>query len=169
MTALDAINSIAAVPKPDRLHLVQIMSMKNSILLAAALCLVVSAHAAPPKIPSEVELRAMTLESLLDFNKSVQAADFTILYDSLSKIWQDQTTPAKLKSLFQSFIDKEVDISPIKKVEPVFNKPAEIDSDEVLIVRGYYPTKPKRVIFQLKYYSENSDWKLVGIKIDIDD
>ena len=143
--------------------------MKKPFLLAVALCVAVSAYAAPPKIPSEVELKAMTLESLLDFNKSVQAGDFTVLYDSLSKIWQDQTTPAKLKALFQSFVDKEIDISPIKKVEPVFNKPAEIDSDEVLIVRGYYPTKPKRVIFQLKYYSENSNWKLVGIKIDVDD
>lgn len=134
-----------------------------------AVCLAVTVHAASTKIPSEVQLKAMTLESLLDFNKSVKADDFNVLYDSLSKLWQDQTTPDKLKVLFQSFVDKGIDISPIKKVDPVFNKPAEIDSDDVLTVSGYYPTAPKRVIFRLKYIQEKSDWRLVGIKIDIED
>ena len=90
--------------------------MKKYLLFAVALGLAVSAHAADPKIPSEVELKAMTLESLLDFNKSVQADDFEILYDSISKLWQDQTSPEKLKALFQTFVDKKIDISPIKKV-----------------------------------------------------
>lgn len=149
--------------------MMKIMPMKKYLLLTVSLCLAFSAHAATPKVPSEVELKSMTLESLLDFNKSVVGDDFTVLYESLSKVWQDQTSPAKLKALFQSFIDKEIDISPIKKVEPVFNKAAEIDSDDVLIVSGYYPTKPKRVLFRLKYLTEKSDWKLVGIKIDIED
>ena len=143
--------------------------MKKALFHALALCLAVSAYAAGPKIPSEVELKAMTLESLLDFNKSVQAEDFTVLYDSISKVWQDQTSPEKLKGLFKTFVDKEIDISPIKKVEPVFNKPAEIDSDDVLVVSGYYPTTPKRVVFRLKYLFEKSDWKLIAIKLDIED
>jgi hypothetical protein len=143
--------------------------MKKALFLAVTLCLAVAAHASAAKVPGDVELKAMTLETLLDFNKSVQAEDFSSFYDTISKLWQEQTSPDKLKALFKDFIDKEVDISPIKKVEPVFNKPAEIDSDGVLLVSGYYPTTPKRVVFQLKYLTEKSEWKLVGIKIDVQD
>lgn len=108
----------------------------------------------------------MTLETLLTFNKGVQAKDFTGFYKDIAKLWQEQTTPEKLQGLFQDFIDKELDISPIKKLEPVFNKPAEINSDDVLVVNGYYPTTPKRVVFKLQYLQEQGDWKLVGIKLD---
>jgi hypothetical protein len=51
-------------------------------------------------------------------------------------------------------------------MEPVFNHPAAIDADGVLLVQGYYPTKPNRVVFQLKYLNEG-DWKLVGIDVKL--
>jgi hypothetical protein len=37
----------------------------------------------------------------------------------------------------------------------------------VLVSKGYYPTKPNRVVFQLKYVDEEGDWKLGGIDIKL--
>ncbi|HVF70684.1 MAG TPA: hypothetical protein VM940_03655 [Chthoniobacterales bacterium] len=140
--------------------------MTKIYLVSLSLIVAAVAFAATPKVPSETELKSMTLETLLTFNKGVQAKDFTGFYKDIAKLWQEQTTPEKLQGLFQDFIDKELDISPIKKLEPVFNKPAEINSDDVLVVNGYYPTTPKRVVFKLQYLQEQGDWKLVGIKLD---
>jgi hypothetical protein len=140
--------------------------MKKAYVVSLGLIIAALAFAATPKIPSETEQKSMTLETLLTFNKCVQAKDFTAFHKDIAKLWQEQTTPEKLQALFQDFIDKGLDISPIKKLEPVFNKPAEIDSDGVLVINGYYPTTPKRVVFRLKYLQEEGDWKLVGIKLD---
>jgi hypothetical protein len=52
-------------------------------------------------------------------------------------------------------------------LKPVFNHPAKIDSDGVLIVQGYYPTTPHRIIFKLKYLEEESEWKLVGVDVNL--
>lgn len=125
------------------------------------------AHAQTPAVPSEKELKALTAESLQAFNKAIQAKDFTSFHKYISALWREQITPAKLKSIFQTFIDQEIDLAPITNLEPVFDRPASIDSDEVLVVQGRYATTPSAVQFRLKYVNEKSAWRLVGIKVDV--
>jgi len=36
-----------------------------------------------------------------------------------------------------------------------------------LVSQGYYPTKPNRIIFQLKYLKDEGDWKLAGIDVNL--
>jgi hypothetical protein len=37
------------------------------------------------------------------------------------------------------------------------------------VLKGYYPTAPNKVKFQLKYLEEDGEWKLVGIKVDLEE
>jgi hypothetical protein len=107
------------------------------------------------EIPEEGELKSLTDSSLLSFGRAVKKKDFSGFYDDIASVWQKQTTPRKLKETFKDFFDKEIDLpSAIKEMEPVFNHPAAIDSDGVLVTQGYYPTKPNRFIFQLKYLKD---------------
>ena len=119
-----------------------------------------------PKVPAEKELKTLALNSLLSFNKAVQAKDFTGFHKEISALWQAQVTPTKLKESFQTFIDQQLDISPISAVEPVFDETPKIDGDGVLVVKGSYPTTPTKVDFRLKYLYEKTAWRLVGIKVD---
>ena len=137
--------------------------MKIASLVFFSLCLSLRVFAA--EVPPESELKSMTLKSLLAFNDGVQEKDFSGFYKQLAGLWQEQTTPAKLKELFNDFIEKEINIAPIKKLQPVFNKEAKINSDDMLVIAGYYPTTPKRVVFELKYLEEKGDWKLAGINV----
>ena len=140
--------------------------MRN-ILMACLLLVSFAAHAQSPAVPSEKVLRALTFESLQAFNKAVQAKDFTAFYKQISALWREQITPAKLKSIFQTFIEQEIDLAPALKMEPEFDQPAAIDDDGVLVIQGHYPTRPSAVQFRLKYVNEKSAWKLVGIKVDV--
>ena len=136
-------------------------------LFIAALLLATFVHAADAqKAPSDKEARALALESLLAFNKSLQAKDFTSFHKQIAALWQAQVTPAKLKEIFQSFIDQQMDLSAISGVEPVFNPAPAVDGDGVLVLQGSYPTTPLRVNFRLKYVNEKAAWKLIGIKVD---
>lgn len=122
-----------------------------------------------PPLPSDAELKKLATASLLKFNEAVQAEKFDDFYDSLSDLWKGQTSAVKLKETFQSFIDKEVDIEGIKDVSPTFESKPAIDKEGVLLLKGHYPTKPKRVNFVLKYAYERPDWKLVGIEVNVKD
>ena len=140
--------------------------MRN-LLIAFLLLAPLIAGAQSSKVPSERELKTLTRESLIAFNIAVQAKDFTAFHKYISALWREQITPAKLKEIFQTFIDQEIDLSPVVDMEPTFDEPAKIDGDGVLVVQGHYPSRPSSVQFRLKYVSEKSQWRLVGIKVDV--
>jgi len=118
-------------------------------------------------VPETDALKKMATSTLLTFNQSVLKKDFNILYKDVARLWQDQTTPEELQKIFQVFIDKEVDIGGVADVDPVFSKASNIDKDGLLTLTGYYPTEPFQVNFELQYYFEGGQWKLIGINVNL--
>jgi hypothetical protein len=120
------------------------------------------------EVPEETELKSMTEASLLSFGRAVKKKDFSKFYEDVASVWQKQTSPEKLAEVFSEFFDKGIDLpSVVKDMEPIFNHPAAIGANDVLLIQGYYPTKPNRVIFKLKYLSEEGEWKLFGIDVNL--
>ena len=120
-------------------------------------------------VPSEEEAKRLALDSLLAFNKAVQGKNFDSFYAQVAKLWQAQTTAAKLKEIFQPFIAQgaDADISPIARLAPDFDSKPAIDEDSFLVLKGSYPTQPNKVFFELKYLYEEGAWKLVGINVNL--
>jgi hypothetical protein len=119
------------------------------------------------KVPAETELKKLTLDSLLLFNVAIQTKNFTDFYGKIAKLWQKEITPDKLRGIFQSFIDKKINISSIARLEPSFEGTPAVNDDGFLVVKGSYPTEPSQVFFQLKYAYEDEAWKLVGINVEV--
>ena len=142
--------------------------MKTS-LLAIALSLASAFSLIASEVPEKAALKTMTEASLTSFGDAVKDKDFSSFYGDIASIWQKQTTAEKLKESFKTFLDKDIDLpSIVTELKPVFDKPAEINSDDVLVISGYYPTKPNKVKFRLKYLEEEGEWKLVGINVESD-
>ena len=118
-------------------------------------------------VPTVEESKRLALDSLLAFNKALREKSFDRFYAQIAKLWQDQTTPEKLAEIFQPFLKADADISPIAKVEPVFDLKPAINEDSFLVLKGAYPTKPSQVLFDLKYVYEEQNWKLVGINLNL--
>lgn len=118
-------------------------------------------------VPTEKEAKRLALDSLLAFNKALQAKNFDSFYRQIAKLWQAQTTAAKLKEIFQAFLAQDAHISGIADVEPVFDSKPAIDGDGFLVLKGSYPTQPSKVFFELKYVYEEEAWELVGINVNL--
>ncbi len=126
------------------------------------------ADASKNEIPSNDEMQDIVKKTLLEFNDGLQKEDFTDFYDTISKTWQKQTSPTKLKSSFQAFIDGDADLSPIKPMTAKFTKGPETVRSlgmKMLEVNGEYPTSPITTTFELKYIVEKNEWKLAGINV----
>mgnify|MGYP005606224727 FL=1 len=76
-----------------------------------------------------------------------------------------------MKDSFKAFVENKENYNFKKAVSPmdatfepapVIDKVAGLDA---LIVKGYYPTKPERANFELKYTMDDGSWKLIGINI----
>jgi hypothetical protein len=140
--------------------------MKTLFLISFSLAVAVAMHAA--EVPEDSELKSMTERSILSFGRAVKKQDFSEFYDEIAEVWQKQTSPKKLLQSFEDFLDKKIDIPrAIEEKEPVFNHAAKINSDDVLLIKGYYPTTPNRVVFELKYLQEDDEWKLAGIDVNL--
>jgi hypothetical protein len=122
---------------------------------------------ASPSVPPDAEVERMVAQTLLGFNQAVRARDFTAFYGSLSEVWKKETTPQRLQQTFQDFVDKNIDIGPIKDVKPRVAPRAAVNDSGVLVVAGHYPTKPSQVRFELKYTQEREGWKLMGIHVSV--
>ena len=141
--------------------------MKKTLLIALSLCLCLTAFA-KEEVPSEKELKKLALDSLLAFNDAIKQDDFTEFREQIATLWQKQVTAEQLKSAFAEFIEKKLDISGIKDLQPTLD-PAQINSDDLLLLNGFYPTTPVKVRFKLKYIQEEGDWKLVSINVSTKD
>ena len=129
----------------------------------------VTTEKAGKTLPTDEASRRLALESLLAFNQAVRNRDFTPFHQQISRLWQEQITPQKLNEIFAEFIDKQIDFSSIKEVDPILTEAPAIDSDGVLILEGYYPIRPAKVHFRLKYIYEHPAWKLLGIKVNVNE
>lgn len=118
-------------------------------------------------VPTEKEAKRLAVDSLLAFDKALRAKNFDSFYGQIAKLWQAQTTAAKLKEIFQPFLAQDATIAGISEVEPVFDSKPEINSDGFLVLKGSYPTQPSKVFFELKYVYEDELWELVGINVNL--
>lgn len=118
-------------------------------------------------IPDDGELRLMTDIAHRDFALAVNKGDFTDFHQTLSELWKNQITPAKLLEIFQSFVDQEIDLTVLSQFKPVFSEPPGLNEDGFLVLTGYYPTQPSIVYFTIKYVYEHPNWKLAGIHINL--
>ena len=128
----------------------------------------VAAEPGGKQMPADEKLKAMTRESLLAFNQAVKEKSFVNFHKQISTIWQQQITPEKFMESFKPFVDKGVDLSPVKKVDPIFDDPPAIDSQGILTLKGYFPTQPAKVFFRLRYVYEHPSWKLLGIRVNME-
>ncbi|MDQ3061337.1 MAG: hypothetical protein M3R14_00520 [Acidobacteriota bacterium] len=127
------------------------------------------ADASKGEIPADDELQEMVKTTLLDFNDAIQSADFTTFYGNISKLWQRQTSPAKLEDTFKVFIDGNNNFSSIRSKEAEFSSDPQIEKDKgfkELVLEGKYDTSPLPTKFTLKYTPEGKNWKLTGIIVD---
>jgi hypothetical protein len=129
---------------------------------------ITKSDASKGEVPAEAEAQDIARTSLLDFNSALQSADFTTFHGNISRVWQRQTTPEKLKTLFQSFIDGKANISQISSLEAKFSPAPSIERTQgvkTLVLNGEYATTSIPTTFELKYIAEGKNWKLIAIKV----
>jgi hypothetical protein len=119
------------------------------------------------QIPDEAETRALVSETMQRFNEGLHEKDFTAFYKTTSQLWQSQATLGQVSRAFKGFTDENVTLDDIKNIKMVFEEPPRLTSEGALLVKGYYPTQPNRVVFTVKYTFELPKWKLLGITVSI--
>lgn len=121
--------------------------------------------AAKAEIPPEGQLIDLTNRAMALLARAVDRDDFSDLYASIAKLWQQQISKEALRDRLSVFIEKKISLTVIEGVSPVFSEKPYFDSDGLLVLKGRYPSKPYEVVFELDFFNEESAWKLFGLNV----
>ena len=139
-------------------------------LLGGLLALVLSAGAAfgQNKVPAERPLEALVKSTLLSFNDANVTGNYTVFHAKLSKPFREQYPPERLERTFRDFSKKHIDFDIVAALKPDYDPPPRVDDSGKLLVKGWFPTEPMRVYFNLEFIPSDGEWKLIAINVKID-
>jgi hypothetical protein len=143
------------------------MSMIARLVAALALVLAMGTAQAQNKVPSERAVEVLVKTSLLSFNDANITGNYSVLHDKLSKPFRQEYPPEKLKEAFKEFNEKNIDIELIAALKPTYEPLPSIDSEGKLVVKGYFPTEPIRVNFNLAFIPSDGEWKLIRLNVKL--
>jgi hypothetical protein len=92
-----------------------------------------------------------------------------VLHAKLAKPFRDQFSPDRLKETFKSFSDKQIDFDLIAAMPPVASEETKVDDRGVLMLRGFFDTKPNRLTYTLDYIRSDGEWKLIRLHVKLGD
>jgi hypothetical protein len=138
--------------------------MRTAFALLVAL-LIATGTLAQNKVPGELALEALVKANLLSFNDANVTGNYTVFHAKLSKPFRDQFPPEKLKSTFKEFAERQIDIDIVAAMKPTYEPAPLVDRDGKLLVKGFFPTQPARVAFELDFIPSDGEWKLIRINV----
>jgi hypothetical protein len=124
-----------------------------------------------PVIPTEIQAKQIAYDTLISFYETVETKNFTRFYDSISSLWQQQTSIIELESAFQDFLGKRFSLSGIIAGRIQFLQHPDINEHNWLQLRGQVPDVmgySSMLDFDFQYIREEATWKLVKIKINVE-
>jgi|GEM_PF-3973885 len=118
-------------------------------------------------IPSIYEARNLVNNSMGLLSASIRQGSMKLFYKNISGYWKARTNVKDLDRSFRRFISTKVDLTSLGKLKPVIVRRPCITRGGSLVIEGFYPTRPYRVIFRQRYRRENGKWKLSGFFIQL--
>lgn len=120
-------------------------------------------------LPSEQEQLQLANDAMTVFAISTFEKSMAKMYNYSSNLWQQQTSVAALDESFGAFFPFEDDmLRVLEQNAPQFFENATITNDGILVLRGLYPTEPKKVYFEQQYINEGAAWKLIGLNVIVE-
>ncbi len=108
------------------------------------------------------DLIRTTLLSLDDANRS---GNYSVLRDLADPGFQANHTAADLAVIFADFRRKGLVLSSAALLTPQLSADPTLDKTNTLRLKGYLPTAPLRLVYDLKYRPLAGSWRLSGIAI----
>lgn len=142
--------------------------MLSRIAGALIVALLLVAPARPEiKVPSATLQEILIKTSLLTLNDANLTGNYTVLHARLAKPFREQFSPERLKQVFKSFADQNIDWGLIAAKTPVPKTEAVIDKRGALVLRGYFDTTPSRVHYELDFLPSEGEWKPIKLNVNV--
>ena len=119
------------------------------------------------QMPSEKKQIKLVSDSMHVFALSIKEKSMLKMFNHVSNLWKKQFSVEKFDETFGSFYKFGDSLMLLDQRSPQFFSKPILNKDGVLIIEGFYSTKPKQLYFEQKYIYEGLSWKLMGFNISV--
>ena len=120
-----------------------------------------------PRELSESASAEYAKNTTLDFARAIQAGDLSQFLKTTSEEFQNEFSIRQFEEAFGSFIAQRINLMAVQNYQPSFVTPPGLDKNGMLVLRGYFPTRPSRIHFNYRYKWKAPEWKIADITIDV--
>lgn len=128
----------------------------------------VAAQAAQPQVvmPDAEKIVLLLRTTLITLNDAIQTGNYTVLRDRGAPGFRDANSAARLSQSFSDIASKGIDLSVVTVMAPQLTEPPDLDQQKgMLHLKGYFPSKPVQINFEVLYQAVAGHWQLFGLSV----
>lgn len=121
----------------------------------------------PPPAIDKTGLLILIRQTLTALDLSNKSGNYTILREISAPGFSASNDSIRLSNIFKRQRESGIDYSETLVKEPQFDTAPEITREGYLHFKGFYPSYPKRIKFEMLFAAVHGHWKLFGISADL--
>ena len=99
-------------------------------------------------------------------NDAIQTGNFTVLRDKAAPGFREVNSAARLGQIFADLAARKMDLSVTSVLSPQLTEAPVLDQAKgMLNIKGYFPTTPVQINFEMLFQSVAGRWRLFGISV----
>jgi len=117
-------------------------------------------------MPDDDKIVLLVRTTLLTLNDALRTGNYTVLRDRGAPAFRDANSAARLGQIFASLATSGVDLSVVSVMPPQLSQAPILDQKQgTLDVKGYFPTRPTQIDFEVLYQSVGGHWQVFGLSV----
>jgi hypothetical protein len=119
--------------------------------------------------PAQIDRNGVLIlvrSSLLALDHANKTGNYTVLRDLGSPQFQ-LNTDARLAEIFAPQRRDNLDLSGVAALDPQLTLMPQIEDNGMMRIKGFFPSIPAQVNFELLYAPVNGQWRLFGLSIGL--
>ncbi len=109
---------------------------------------------------------SLIYETIIAVNNASQTSNFSVLRALGAPEFQAKYKTEDLDQTFRGLRQKNIDLRPVVLLKPVIQKSQYLPSKKLFRLRGFMPTHPIRLGFEIHYQYVEKRWRLYALSFD---
>lgn len=142
-----------------------------STLAGCAAATAQPAGPAPPRPAAQIDRNGVLIlvrSTLLALQQANETGNYTVLRDLGSPTFEQTNTAARLGDIFASLRAQRLDLSGVAVLDPQLTLLPQIEAGGDMHMKGFFPSVPVQINFELAYAPVAGRWRLSGISVGLD-
>jgi len=117
-------------------------------------------------MPSAETIVLLLRNTLITLNDALQTGNYTVLRDRGAPGFSNANSAGKLSQIFANLASRGLDLSVVSVLTPQLTEAPTLDQKAgMLRLKGYFPSQPVQINFEILYQVVGGRWRLFGIAV----